>query len=120
MRPVTTTMTALRTVRSSVWRWRRYTEWFSELGYVPLALAASWCLLAIHGTPRTPTVRHGGLPNDSFAGYGVNPVRFDYVLARAGQRPSDPRFRRVDAREGWELYAVCGSKHLPTCGPTHL
>lgn len=84
------------------------------------------------------TLRHGGLPNSSFAGYGINYVRyvggknpmpglhgpprwspemtnFDYVLVRAGQAPQDARFRRVDAEEGWELYAVCGSRRLPTC-----
>jgi hypothetical protein len=87
------------------------------------------------------TVRHGGLPNSSFAGYGMNYVRyvdgnpmpslsgppawsaamtrFDYVLTRAGQGPNDPRFQRVDEREGWELYAVCGSKHLPVCDGVH-
>lgn len=83
------------------------------------------------------TARHGGLPNSSFAGYGVNYVRyvngnpmpflrtppswtrdmrrFDYVLVRAGQGPSDPHFQRIDAREGWELYAVCGSQRFPVC-----
>lgn len=83
-------------------------------------------------------VRHGGLPNSSFAGYGVgfvryvdkNPMpsmrgppswspemtRFDYVLARVRQGPTDPRFRRLEERDGWELYAVCGSHHLPACG----
>ncbi len=87
------------------------------------------------------TVRHGGLPNSSFAGYGMNYVRyvdgnpmpflsgppawsaamtrFDYVLARAGQGPTDPRFQRVGEQEGWELFAVCGSKHLPACDGVH-
>lgn len=84
------------------------------------------------------TARHGGLPNSSFAGYGMNYVRyvngdpmpflrgpptysaamtrFDYVLTKAGQGPTDPRFRRIDQREGWELYGVCGSKRFATCG----
>ncbi len=84
------------------------------------------------------TARHGGLPNSSFAGYGVgfvryvdaNPMpflhgapswnpemtRFDYTLVRADRGLSDPRFRRLDEREGWQLYAVCGSKRFPTCG----
>jgi hypothetical protein len=84
------------------------------------------------------TVRHGGLPNSSFAGYGINYVsyvdgknpmpglrgppkwspemtRFDYVLVRAGQAPQDSRFQRVDADSGWELYMVCGSARAPTC-----
>lgn len=85
------------------------------------------------------TVRHGGLPNSSFAGYGYNPVRyvngnpmpflrgpasygpgmtrFDYVLTRVGQGPTDPRFRLKDEKEGWQLFAVCGSERLPVCGP---
>ncbi|MGH7435416.1 MAG: hypothetical protein ACRENE_07055, partial [Polyangiaceae bacterium] len=84
------------------------------------------------------TVRHGGLPNSSFAGYGINYVKyvggtnpmpglrgpprwspemtkFDYVLVRAGQAPQDARFRKVDGESGWELYAVCGSARMPTC-----
>jgi hypothetical protein len=84
------------------------------------------------------TVRHGGLPNSSFAGYGYNYVsyaggqnpmpglagpprwspeltRFDCILVRAGQAPQDGRFRRVDAESGWELYAVCGSTRMPLC-----
>lgn len=85
------------------------------------------------------TARHGGLPNSSFAGYGVNYIRyvagdpmpflhgpptwnaqmtrFDYVLVHAGQGPSDARFRRLEEREGWELYAVCGSRRFPACRP---
>ena len=84
------------------------------------------------------TARHGGLPNSSFAGYGMNYVRFvgtnpmpflrsppswnqdmarfDYVLVRSGQGPTDPRFRHLEDREGWQLYAVCGSKRFPVCG----
>jgi hypothetical protein len=84
------------------------------------------------------TVRHGGLPNSSFAGYGCNYVsyvggknpmpglfgpprwsaemtRFDYVLARKGEGPSDPRFHFIERSEGWELYGVCGSQRLPVC-----
>ena len=83
------------------------------------------------------TVRHGGLPNSSFAGYGMNYVRyvdgnpmpflngppamtaamtrFDYVLTHAGQGPTNPRFRKLEEREGWELYGVCGSQRLPVC-----
>jgi hypothetical protein len=84
------------------------------------------------------TVRHGGLPNKSFAGYGMNFVRyvhdnpmpslhgppsqgpgmtsFDYVLTRVGQGPGDPGFRLLDEKWGWQLYAVCGSKRFPVCG----
>jgi hypothetical protein len=84
------------------------------------------------------TIRKGGLPNSSFAGYGINYVayvedrnpmpglagpprwsgamtRFDYVLTRGGQGPSDPRFLLVDRNRGWELYGVCGSNRFPTC-----
>jgi hypothetical protein len=83
------------------------------------------------------TIRSGGLPNSSFAGYGMNYVRyvhddpmpflkgppvwseamtkFDYVLVRADQALTDRRFQRVDDRPGWILYAVCGSKRLPAC-----
>ncbi len=84
------------------------------------------------------TIRGGGLPNSSFAGYGYNYVsyvggknpmpgltgppryspemtRFDYVLSRAGQGPGDPRFRLVDTAPGWELYGVCGSARFPAC-----
>jgi hypothetical protein len=85
------------------------------------------------------TIRHGGLPNSSFAGYGVNYVgyvdgrnpmpgfgggpswsremtKFDYVLTREGQGLSDRQhFRLVDKRAGWELYGVCGSPKFPAC-----
>jgi hypothetical protein len=84
------------------------------------------------------TIREGGLPNSSFAGYGYNPVsyvgnvnpmpgltgpartiplmtRFDYVLTRQGQGPKEPMFRLVGETEGWELYSVCGSKRFPKC-----
>jgi hypothetical protein len=85
------------------------------------------------------TARHGGLPNSSFAGYGVDYIRyvsgnpmpflrgppawgpamtkFDYVLVRTAEAPSDPHFRRLEEREGWQLYAVCGSPRFPACGP---
>ena len=84
------------------------------------------------------TVRHGGLPNSSFAGYGMNFVRyvrdnpmpslrgppsqgpgmtsFDYVLTRVGQGPGNPGFRLLDEKRNWQLYAVCGSKRFPVCG----
>jgi hypothetical protein len=83
------------------------------------------------------TVRHGGLPNSSFAGYGMNYVRyvdgdpmpflhgppawsadmkrFDYVLTRADQGPSDAHFQLLEQREGWRLYGVCGSRRFPAC-----
>ncbi len=84
------------------------------------------------------TIREGGLPNSSFAGYGYNPVRyvgdrnpmpgltgparaipemrrFDYVLARRGQGPRGDGFKAVGSDEGWELYAVCGSARFPRC-----
>jgi hypothetical protein len=84
------------------------------------------------------TVRHGGLPNSSFAGYGINyvsyvggknpmpgltgPARrmpgmqsFDYVLVRSGQAPQEPGFTRIAAEAGWELYGVCGSHRFPQC-----
>jgi hypothetical protein len=84
------------------------------------------------------TIRHGGLPNSSFAGYGINYVsyvggrnpmpglagpprwssemtKFDYVLVRAGQSPQDSRFWRVDRESGWELYVVCGSARMREC-----
>jgi hypothetical protein len=84
------------------------------------------------------SIRHGGLPNSSFAGYGINYIRyvnkrnpmpgffgppmwsqamtkFDYLLARAGSGPSDKRFRLVESKLGWELYGVCGSTRFPVC-----
>jgi hypothetical protein len=84
------------------------------------------------------TVRHGGLPNTSFAGYdimfiryvrGKNPMpaiggnwlshpaltRFDYVLTR-GPAPAQPSRIRLEAQDGeFFLYAVCGSKAHPRC-----
>jgi hypothetical protein len=84
------------------------------------------------------TARRGGLPNSSFAGYGINYVRyvggknpmpqlsgpplwsdamrrFDYVLSRSGEGPTDPRFRLVGKEGNWELYGVCGSARFPVC-----
>ena len=83
------------------------------------------------------TARHGGLPNSSFAGYGMNYVRyvngdpmpflhgapawnaemtrFDYVLTRSNEALTDARFKRLEEREGWILYGVCGSKRFPGC-----
>ena len=88
------------------------------------------------------TIRHGSLPNSSFAGYpmgfvryvdGRNPMpglfcrwaarkpelaRFDYVLTRTGAGLPDPRLALLESRGGWELYAVCGSARWPQCeGP---
>lgn len=87
------------------------------------------------------TIRHGGLPNSSFAGYGFgylryadghNPMpglygptelqptmtRFDYVLTRDGQGLPLPHFRQLGRSEGWALFAVCGSRRFPACeGP---
>jgi hypothetical protein len=84
------------------------------------------------------TVRHGGLPNSSFAGYGNNYVkyvnnqnpmpglygppswstaltRFDWVMTRSSQALTDKHFKHVESNEGWELYGVCGSAKFPTC-----
>ena len=82
------------------------------------------------------SVRQGGLPNSSFAGYGINYIRyeknpmpgfsgpaywgpeatkFDYVLARVGGGPSDKRFKLLERRAGWEIYGVCGSSLFPDC-----
>ena len=89
------------------------------------------------------TLRHGGLPNASFAGYDImliryvndrNPMpglgagwltdpalrRFDYVLLReagAASAAARPRVLRQVARDGeWVLFGVCGSKATPRCG----
>lgn len=88
------------------------------------------------------SVRHGGLPNSSFAGYGIgfiryaddrNPMpglgagwmsdpelrRFDYVLLRENVAAlGAPRnVLHLVAKDGaWWLFAVCGSKALPLCG----
>jgi hypothetical protein len=110
--------------------------WPTDLGN---SRAFTWPNKAMIEIQQFATARHGGLPNSSFAGYGVNYVRyvagdpmpflhgppvwslpmtrFDYVLAQVGHGPPDVGFRRIDEREGWELYAVCGSKRLPTCWP---
>lgn len=85
------------------------------------------------------TIRHGSLPNSSFAGYpmgfvryvdGRNPMpglfcrwaagkpeltRFDYVLSRTGAGVPDPRLLLLERRGDWELYAVCGSTRWPRC-----
>jgi hypothetical protein len=85
------------------------------------------------------TVRHGGLPRSSFAGYGYTYVRyangsnpmpdltdappkwsadmtkFDWVMTRKDSGPNDSRFKLVEDREGWSLFAVCGSARLPRC-----
>lgn len=84
------------------------------------------------------TVRKGGLPNSSFAGYGVNYIRyagnvnpmpglsgppswsqamtkFDWVLTRSSETLTDRRFLHVESNDGWELYGVCGSKRFPAC-----
>ena len=85
------------------------------------------------------SIRQGGLPNSSFAGYnGANYIRyvdnrnpmpgisgppraspemtkFDYVLAYKGQAPQGKAFTFVASREGWDLYGVCGSARFPTC-----
>lgn len=87
------------------------------------------------------SIRHGGLPSTSFAGYPSNIVRYvgnknpmpglivgwrespilpryDYVLLRS-PRPEPAQSRKVMeevAREGeWVLYGVCGSKTRPRC-----
>ncbi len=87
------------------------------------------------------TLRHGGLPNSSFAGYGSlivryvgnkNPMpglvvdwlespaltRFDYVLLRRAKDPAAARpdlLQRVATDGDWVLYAVCGSRGRPRC-----
>ncbi len=83
------------------------------------------------------SIRYGGLPNSSFAGYGINYIRyvnnrnpmpgyygpswgrdmtkFDYVLCRAGGGTTDKRYRLLETKAGWELYSVCGSARFPTC-----
>jgi hypothetical protein len=87
------------------------------------------------------SIRRGGLPSSSFAGYDVNLVRYvggknpmpglivdwlghpaltryDHVLLRGSNdavaaRPDLLRPAAVDG--GWTLYTVCGSKALPRC-----
>jgi hypothetical protein len=112
--------------------------------------------LAPYGGPTTPSfpkgkplvaidlyaaIRHGVLPNASFAGYDVNFIRyvdnknpmpglgarwlrdpalarFDDVLVHGVLDPEDRRFdalRPVARDGGWSLYRVCGTKTLPDC-----
>jgi len=87
------------------------------------------------------TVRHGGLPNSSFAGYDVNFIRyvngknpmpglgagwlenpslrrFDYVLYRGSVTPLAGRasvLRLIGQDGAWSLFRVCGSRALPSC-----
>ncbi len=88
------------------------------------------------------TVRKGGLPTTSFAGYSVNYVRyagekprpelfarnflahprlpeFDFVLLQrphpAAERSRRLRLLREDG--GWRLFAICGSRAHPSCEP---
>jgi hypothetical protein len=84
------------------------------------------------------SIRRGGLPNSSFAGYGYTYIRyvngqnpmpglfgmgwnpqmtkFDYVLTRAGSGPNEKlHYKLVSRVKGWELYGVCGSKRFPSC-----
>ncbi len=86
------------------------------------------------------TARKGGLPTTSFAGYGLNYIRFvhgnpmpdlsarnwqrssglirfDYVLLRKPDaRVLASRKTRVVRRDGdWVLLGVCGSKRFPRC-----
>jgi len=89
-------------------------------------------------------VRNGGLPNSSFAGYGMNIVRFktnenplpnlsargwerspkllffDYVLLHetGPLRLSQPELRLVRRDGDWWLYAVCGGPHRLCGGAT--
>jgi|SRR5579859_1907165 len=87
------------------------------------------------------TIRKGGLPRSSFAGYGYTYVRwvvpghdpmppilgaptaspdmmrFDYALTGPGEAaPSLSAFRLVATSHGWSLYGVCGSHRFPQCG----
>ena len=87
------------------------------------------------------SVRHGGLPNASFAGYDINFIRyangrnpmpgivgpylrhsaltrFDWVLLQGPSAASAARSTRLrfEARDGdWALFAVCGSAARPRC-----
>jgi hypothetical protein len=86
------------------------------------------------------TIRHGGLPDKSFAGYdtnivryvnGTNPMpgfngawrarlpelrRFDYLLMRIEVAPPLPDHLHLVATDGaWRLYAVCASRAHPQC-----
>ncbi len=88
---------------------------------------------SIPGKPLTAlelyaSIRHGGLPSSSFAGYPINLVhyvdanpmpglavdwlespelkRYDYVLLRGGKEISDARLRPTATDGAWTLYAV--------------
>lgn len=86
------------------------------------------------------TIRNGVLPTTSFAGYGVNYVRFvdknpkpqlfphnwlghpqltefDAVLLRRSgpAERGSPRLRLVREDGEWALFDICGSKKTPTC-----
>jgi len=88
------------------------------------------------------SIRHGGLPNGSFAGYAINFVRyvndqnpmpglsprawqgspglqqFDYVLLRAPVGPlvaRDRSLRLVATDGGFTLFSVCGGGTQPPC-----
>jgi hypothetical protein len=83
------------------------------------------------------SIRHGTLPNSSFAGYDTNVIRYvddrNPMPGLRGRWLGDPRLRRFDyvllrdaherlpglelvSRDGeWELYAVCGSRKRPRC-----
>lgn len=96
--------------------------------------------LPIREIQQYATVRKGGLPTTSFAGYGTNYIRyvhgnpmpdldarswlrsggltrFDYVLLlRPDRRAFASRRVREVRRDGeWVLFAVCGSRALPKC-----
>jgi hypothetical protein len=86
------------------------------------------------------TIRHGVLPDASFAGYDINIVRyvngtnpmpglvhdwrhrlaelrrFDYVLTRVEATPPlSDELALVETDGVWRLYAVCGSRAHPHC-----
>jgi hypothetical protein len=86
------------------------------------------------------SIRHGGLPNQSFAGYDCNLVRyvdknpmpglrapwlgnsalsrFDYVLVRSADIAAAARpdiLEPVAREDEWVLYGVCGSRSRPGC-----
>jgi hypothetical protein len=100
--------------------------------------AASFPGKPLIGLDLYASIRHGGLPNQSFAGYSCNLVRyidknpmpglhgrwigdpaltrFDYVLVRstdsaAAERPDV--LVPVGTDDGWLLYGVCGSRSRP-------
>jgi len=87
------------------------------------------------------SVRHGGLPNASFAGYDINVIRyvgdknpmpgisgrwaghpelskFDYLLVRAPLPPNAAQANGVNlvaSDGGFWLYGICGSRAFPDC-----